>query len=169
MSAPTEWFFQMQQDAATARAFVVKQGRTFLERMAPGATLSTTALAEELWSPAHALGEATALRRRMVDFLMKAANAELADCAFRGPPTGRKFMGKVTHPWLWTRPRDGGIRIVATMAIPRYTAELSEQEIRVKLIEIVKTAPAAQYIPAAHLIQIVDVLLSKAKVSLANH
>lgn len=64
---------------------------------------STATLTHCLWPASE--GDSPAMRDRFYRSLMAMKEAELADCAERGPVKPKKYMGQVAYAWLWSKPR----------------------------------------------------------------
>lgn len=166
-TTPAEWIFQMQQPADVSRAFIAKTTRVYLTKnLKPGAHLLTAELAEELWRSAHALGEAIGLRKKMVDTLLKCATNELTDCAYKSEQRKQKlFMGKPVYPWIWHAPSPDAVRVIPGEGHTHRAANLTPEETRMKLIDVIRLSPPAQNLPALYINQIADTILTRAKVS----
>ncbi len=183
MTTPAEWIHMMGQPTPGARHFIAVQVRMYLTAHAAANSTrayTTQELAEALWPPQHALGEAVALRKRMVDLLLKCAAEELSDCARRGPAKARKFMGKVMRPWLWScaQMESSGTATVpssptatpvmgkpiSAIEWPAYKPELTLEEQLAKLTDLIRLVPAQQLLPAAKSQEIARAILDRARV-----
>ena len=107
MLKPEEWDMVMRPLVPTthAKKVVAEHARAFLQSQHH--VLTTNQLVEALYPRAVAdqslAGDEA--RDRIYKLLAALAVDDLHDCAQRGEPDGRKFMGRPTRPWLWHAPK----------------------------------------------------------------
>jgi hypothetical protein len=107
---PAEWDVLLRSDArkTVAYAHVAEAARAVLVKLDAGATLSTNDLVEALYPRAVADKSLAGdnARGRIYKALADAATRSLKDCATKGPPEGKKFMGRPVRPWIWHAPKE---------------------------------------------------------------
>lgn len=109
MLDPKEWDMVLRPLVPTrhAKKVVGEHAREYLLALLPGEIISTNEVVEGLY-PRDVADKSLAgdvARTRMYQLLASLAVDDLHDCATRGEPTAKKYMGRPTRPWLWHTPK----------------------------------------------------------------
>jgi hypothetical protein len=109
MLEPKEWDMVLRPLVPThhAKKVIGEHARALLTDLLPGEILTTNQVVEALYPRDVADKSLTGdvARTRMYQLLAALAVDGLHDCATRGEPTAKKYMGRPTRPWLWHAPK----------------------------------------------------------------
>ena len=109
MLEPKEWDMVLRAIVPTSHAkkVVAENAREYLTALEQGTNISTNELVEILY-PREVADKSLAgdeARMRIYKLVQMLALDGMTDCATRGEPDGKKFMGRPSRPWMWHAPR----------------------------------------------------------------
>ena len=109
MLDPAEWNMVLRPIVPTSHAkkVVAENARQVLGALEQGKSISTNDLVEALYAREEAdkslAGDEA--RMRIYKLIAMLALDGMTDCATRGEPDGKKYMGRPSRPWMWHAPR----------------------------------------------------------------
>ena len=122
MLEPKEWDMVLRPIVPTSHAkkVVSDNAREYLNGFAQGVYISTNDLVEALYPRVIAdlslAGDEA--RARIYKVLAMLALDGMTDCATRGEPDGKKYMGRPSRPWLWHAPKTREICCMCGQVLP---------------------------------------------------
>lgn len=123
MLEPKEWNMVLRAIVPTSHAkkVVAENAREYLLTLGGyKKTISTNELVEALYprEEADKSLEGDEARMRIYKLIQMLALDGMTDCATRGEPDGKKFMGRPVRPWLWHAPKTREVCCLCGQVLP---------------------------------------------------